>query len=663
MNFPDAAEVRLFYRRKAGQKNRLLVEELKGADVLCSADAAMELHLNRSPGELRPLIRRRQEPIIFLDRVEISLRAGKYASISLHDQIEIDRRFRIYQHGYQSWSASGLKRAGDRDSFVRLPWKHRMDENFETPLQGWLPEWFPLHLLARRGRFHSEWLIGLEELDSDQPARILFTGGAPANHSLRFRLRMDPQSGRLLEFAAIWDFNGRAMGNHARESMTPLLWEFSLPGEPRKVGGFETFLDSAVQRACAQLGRTRAEAPIHGWCSWYYYYNKISESILRQNLAEIRRRQLRLDLFQIDDGWQRALGDWTQPNQQFPAGMAALAAEIKAQSMRAGLWLAPFVAMKNAAIFREFPEAVLRDEDSGKPVRALYNPLWGGWAYALDVSHPHYKAWLANVIDTLVRNWGFDYLKLDFLFAACFRGRRADAQSSGARRLHDVLQLIRRVAGRKTFLLGCGAPLWPAAGLVDGMRISVDVNQVWSGNGLSRLLHDRNYPTAQGALINTLTRSFLHRRTWLNDPDCLMVRGRRSSLSLAQVLMMASVMSVSGGMLLLSDDLSELEEERLAIWEKALLVNRRCAAATPIPLGLLEHPFPRGLYNPAGYLGLWNPGSRPGRITVPAPPGLSDSALRGVRDLWTEQELNWRMEDGRISCALGPFESVVGQVG
>ncbi len=50
---------------------------------------------------------------------------------------------------------------------------------------------------------------------------------------------------------------------------------------------------------------------------------------------------------QIDDGWQGAGGrdgqrDWTTVNpQQFPGGMAKLAADIKSLGLEPGLWLAP----------------------------------------------------------------------------------------------------------------------------------------------------------------------------------------------------------------------------------------------------------------------------------------------------------------------------------
>lgn len=664
MKFPEDAEVRLYLRR---EREAGPVEEIPlagDADVRTSASGDFELQLNRSEQEIRPLLRRKREPDVYLERLELRLSAHEFASISLHPSIDIDARYRLYQHGYQSWTNTGLRQHTESDEYVRLKWKHAMDENFETPHQGALPAGaLPIYAFAAAGKFHSEHLVGLEQIEAPgAPWRLLFAAGHPVHHHLKFRVILDPHSGRLKEFAAIWDFNGRLFESHARESLTPLVWDYSDPARSQSAGGFENFLDAGVAKLAGKFPRPRFEGSMIGWCSWYYYYTKISESIILENLRQIQHKELRMDLFQIDDGWQRAIGDWTTVNEKFPSGMAFLAREIKKTGMRAGIWLAPFLAREESNLFREYPEMILRQPHSDKPVPALYNPLWGGWTYALDASHPRFKAWLSHVIHTIVHEWGYDYLKLDFLYAACFRGQHAQMSATGARRYEEAMLLIRRVAGKKTFILGCGAPMWSSVGLFDGMRIGMDVNHIWDGDMMSAVLNDRNYPTARGSLINTLTRSFMHRRFWLNDPDCLMVRGRNTKLTEKQVYLLASVMAISGGMLLLSDDLTILEPERLEIWKRAVSVNRKCAYYTPLPLGLLEHRFPRGLYNPAGYIGFWNPTHGPERVEAPLPPGLDESALRGARNLWTDEEPLWTVENRRVALSLAPFESVLVQL-
>jgi len=69
------------------------------------------------------------------------------------------------------------------------------------------------------------------------------------------------------------------------------------------------------------------------------------------------------------------------------------------------------------------------------------------------------------------------------------------------------LGAIRDGLGTEALLLASGAPLQHAVGLVNGMRIGPDVDASWPGI----------QPPARAAGL----RSFYHRSTWLNDPDCL----------------------------------------------------------------------------------------------------------------------------------------------
>ena len=670
MRFPDQATANLYYREASPtapvRRARFAGDMMREWPVT----QGFELRLNPAENELRPLLRRVEDGDVFLERLELVMNSDQLASISLHDRVPITARFRLYQHGFQSWSFTTARTHRERDAFVRLAWKHRMDENPETPFQSWLPFRLPGALWPARGRFYSEGLVGLEEIEhSGAPVRMLFSVAGPGRQFVRYRVHLDPRSGRLTEFAVIWDFNGRFFPLHSRESITRLSYRFSnLPEEDgsrkRDRSSFGAFLDETMAGvARAFKGRARNDRGIVGWCSWYYYYTDISEGVILRNLRALKKSDLKIDIFQIDDGYQRALGDWLETNQKFPTGMKYLAREIKAAGFDRGIWLAPTIIQNNCRLARDMPELILKQVESDKAVKALYNPQWGGWAYELDVTHPRYEEWLKHTIHTIVHDWGYNYLKLDFLFAAGLRGRYHVNNRTAAERLHHLFQLIRRVAGKKTFLLGCGAPLWPAIGIMDGMRIGMDTNHFWDHTFLSRLLRDRNFPTARSSLINTIPRSYMHNRFWINDPDCLMVRDERTTLNRAQVLLMASVMAVSGGMLLLSDDLTRLDPDRFRIFSEATRLNRRCAAHTPIPLGLLDHHFPEGLYNPAGFLGVWNARPTPFRLSVEVPPGVDEGALRGARDYWTGQSMPWRVRDGRASISLAPFESMVAVLG
>src|SRR2546429_2131294 len=92
------------------------------------------------------------------------------------------------------------------------------------------------------------------------------------------------------------------------------------------------------------------------------------------------------------------------------------------------------------------------------------------------------------------------------------------------------LGAIRDGLGTEAFLLASEAPLQHAVGLVNGMRIGPDVDVSWSGI---------QSPARAAGL-----RSFYHRSTWLNDPDCLVVR---APLSRAAAEVWASVVAGTRG--------------------------------------------------------------------------------------------------------------------
>ena len=73
-----------------------------------------------------------------------------------------------------------------------------------------------------------------------------------------------------------------------------------------------------------------------------------------------------IEVFQIDDGWQKHWGEW-EANEEFPSGMANLAADIRAAGFTAGLWMAPFYVSTEAQIYSEQEDWWVTDE-TGAPI-------------------------------------------------------------------------------------------------------------------------------------------------------------------------------------------------------------------------------------------------------------------------------------------------------
>jgi alpha-galactosidase len=132
------------------------------------------------------------------------------------------------------------------------------------------------------------------------------------------------------------------------------------------------------------------------------------------------------------------------------------------------------------------------------------------------------------------------------------------------------------------------------------MRIGPDVAPRWSPHP-DRGGYDDTTPATVNAWRNTLVRSFMHRRLWLNDPDCLMLRTEKTHLTTDQLRAWAHAVAASGGMALVSDDLALLGPEARALLDEVVAVGRAVdgQARPPRCPDLLDAWTPTTLESPA----------------------------------------------------------------
>jgi alpha-galactosidase len=299
-----------------------------------------------------------------------------------------------------------------------------------------------------------------------------------------------------------------------------------------------------------------------GWCSWYHYFGKLGWPDVLENLevAAKDRKALPFDVFQVDDGYEADIGDWMSAKPGYP-DLAGLARAITNKGFRAGIWTAPFSAAGTSKLFADHPAWMV--SENGKP-KPCYKG-WGKTVHALDTTHPQVKDWLYETVAAL-RKAGFTYLKIDFLFAAAMPGTR-QRPVTPIQAYREGLRLIRRAAG-PDFVLACGAPLLPSAGLVDAMRIGEDTAPYWKTkpSGFQG-------PNAYFALKNALLRQFMHRTFWLNDPDCLLLRDRDIDLARNERELYALAAGALDNMIIDSDRLSVLGPEERGLFRRALALR------------------------------------------------------------------------------------------
>lgn len=506
-------------------------------------------------------------------------------AVSLVFGVEASAPLRMFRHGYQSWSPCGVATFGVDT-----------DPSAQAGVELVQATYHADQRTTRADELRSEWVTVVADAAGD--AMLLgFDGGG--EHDGTFRLRGSDQAHRDRAELCTEAFLGGARIE---------------PGEQRVLHSVLMARGDAAEasvlladwaRHVGRAHRARVTAPFQiGWCSWYHYFGNITEAALRANLA--LSTDWPFELFQLDDGYQAAIGDWLLTNDTFPSKLDALAASIDAAGRTPGIWLAPFLVAPGSELFDRRPDWVAAySGEGGGPLRTWWNPAWGGgdegFLYGLDTTNPEVLAYLEDLARDLV-DAGFQYLKLDFTFSPSADGVWTDRAMTPAQRVRAGFEAIRRGAGDDTFLLGCGAPLAPIVGLVDGVRIGPDVAPTWSIDPASALVpgYAAIEPATKHAYGNTLARSFMHRQLWLNDPDCVMLRTVDTDLTSEQARTWAHTVGVSGGMVLVSDDLALLDGDARAVLDEATELGRKsdadAAAGRPaIVPDLLDEQVPRRL--------------------------------------------------------------------
>jgi alpha-galactosidase len=325
---------------------------------------------------------------------------------------------------------------------------------------------------------------------------------------------------------------GALQGWYEYENADPAGFEWFVGfGAEEKV--FASYAELLGQR----LGRGRAKTAYRVWCSWYSLYTAIDEASLNNIFDGLG--DLPFDVLQVDDGWQIGIGDW-QANGKFPSGMKTLADKIKATGRKAGLWLAPLLAVPSSSIYQDHRDWLLHDEQ-GKLVSAGFN--WGEQLYALDTTHPAVLEWLAALMKQ-VRAWGYEYIKLDFLYAGALPGKRHTAMPREAA-YRQGLAAIREALGEEAYFLTCGAPILPSLGLCDAMRIGPDVAAEWESYRDAVLLYNPATPGVKNAIRTTLSRLWLAPLVH-TDPDVVFFRSTETRLTPEQNSLLQDLALVCG---------------------------------------------------------------------------------------------------------------------
>jgi alpha-galactosidase len=392
--------------------------------------------------------------------------------------------------------------------------------------------------------------------------------------------------------------------------------------------------------------RVPSVTPPPQWTHWYHFFQNITADLFIQNLNAIGniKHTIPFKIVQLDDGYQSAWGDWTTCNAKFPDGLEHLSKAIKAKGYTSGLWLAPFVVDPRSKLAARHPEWLVKDR-KGKPIISGY--FYEFYGNVLDLTQPEVQEHVRSLLHTIAIEWGYGFVKTDFVYSGGLPGIRQNPKMTRAQAFRKGMEAVRQGIGEETFLLGCGCPFGPAIGLVDAMRIGPDTAPnwtpyLWTTKWATPIIKgEKSIGSLRNNIRHTLNLSTIHRGWWWNDPDCLMVRNYDTTLNDDEVMSNVSLVGLSGGLMINSDDLTRLPVQRQE-WVSLL---------TPVlgkgghPLDLLEHEMAEFYSLPAQTVwGKWQDiavfnwsGRTADRLLNPASIGYSKGQKLHVFDFWSKK--------------------------
>ncbi len=171
-----------------------------------------------------------------------------------------------------------------------------------------------------------------------------------------------------------WEFDGRADASIRHEGSTnalrlsayitsmnhPLAEEGDVTLPAGFVGLYHGDWDEAgfrtqrfTEAAIAKAAPDPAIFPYVVWDSWGYQ-QKLNETILKRNAAAAAA--LGVELFVVDLGWSRMIGDWRDDPEKFPNGMRSISDYVHSLGMKFGMHFALAEASADAPVLQAHPD-------------------------------------------------------------------------------------------------------------------------------------------------------------------------------------------------------------------------------------------------------------------------------------------------------------------
>ncbi|MEC4591933.1 MULTISPECIES: glycoside hydrolase family 36 protein [Nitrospirillum] len=143
------------------------------------------------------------------------------------------------------------------------------------------------------------------------------------------------------------------------------------------------------------------------WCAWGYERSCTPE-LIEATLP--KAKELGLDWAVIDDGWQKAIGDWVVDPAKYPgreADFLKLVGSIRQGGLKPRLWYAPLAAAPGSDLLHDHTDMLLLSKEGAPQLVTWWNSFYLCPAYEPTRAHT------VALVRKFLGDWGFKGLKID----------------------------------------------------------------------------------------------------------------------------------------------------------------------------------------------------------------------------------------------------------
>ncbi len=274
----------------------------------------------------------------------------------------------------------------------------------------------------------NQWMVDSRPEDFQPLQTLLDLGGAPVQLTSGAHGQqcgwLVLRDGEMRGLFAGWEFDGRTktsvrhVGTDGYIDFSASVLDLNHPVDPQAefavptafVGLFHGDFDEAGYRTQrfveSILAKPAPDAafPYVSWDSWGYEEG-IEEQTLRRN-AELASAA-GIELFVVDLGWARGIGDWYADSAKFPSGLGALADYVHSLGMKFGVHFALAEAAADSPVLQANPDWTATGSDSfhGAVSLCLSNQPARDWVVqqALRMIDDYHLDWILQDGENMVK--------------------------------------------------------------------------------------------------------------------------------------------------------------------------------------------------------------------------------------------------------------------